>query len=161
MKRNLFILLFIIPLLIAAQDNRRNDHNGQDKNQRDNQRQKIEQLEMKRLIEVLNISHEKVNEFYARRNELFDTYSKLRKEKNELLDNMEKDIKTNKKLGETYYKSEIKKVMEIEHKMNNARDKFIGALKSMFNPEQIAKYLLFETRFREELQSLQMRPKGQ
>lgn len=148
MKRNLGALIFVlfIPFLLNAQNNKGDG----DRMGREQMRERIEQMEKIKLIELLNLNEEKSVKFFARRNDQRTNYMKLIHDYSHAIDALEKEIKSGKKVKDSFYKEEVKKVLNIENKMFNSRKNYYYSLKDILTQEQIAKYVVFEVRFREE-----------
>jgi hypothetical protein len=148
MKRLIIVILCLIPFILNAQDNQGNRRGG---NREDQQKQRIERLEKIRLIELLNLSEETVMKFFARRN---DFYNKLRKfggDKNKLIDNLEADLKSGKKFSNAYFQNGLKRILEMDIERAKQKQIFFKSLKDLLTTEQLAKYIVFETRFRDEM----------
>ncbi len=134
--------------------------NGQDK--RDQRPfEKIEQLEKAKLIEVLDLDEETAVKFFARRNEHHKVQRDLMRNRQNLLEDLEKNIK-DKISKDAYYTEQVNKIFEIDKQMSVEKQNFIRSLGDILNPQQIAKFAVFEFKFRREIaQSLmgRKRPK--
>ncbi|MBA4250166.1 MAG: hypothetical protein C0425_01305 [Chlorobiaceae bacterium] len=144
--KKIFFLIFIIifaTVSVEAQQNRK-------KQQKEGLR-KIEELEKIRLIENLNLSEENAIRFFSRRNDHQDKIREMNNQIQDLLLEMKSEIDD----GKT---SNLKKLTDDYLKMNSAiqkeRENFILSLSDILTQEQVAKFLIFQKKFRDEIQEL-------
>lgn len=144
--KKIFFLIFIIifaSVSVEAQQNRK-------KQQREGLR-KIEELEKIRLIENLNLSEENAIRFFSRRNDHQDKIREMNNQIQDLLQEMKSEIDDDKT-------SNLKKLTDDYLKMNSAiqkeRENFILSLSDILTQEQVAKFLIFQKKFRDEIQEL-------
>lgn len=119
--------------------------------------EKIERLEQAKLVEVLNLDEDKAIRFFARRNEFQKSFRNLMKERENLFDILENSIKS-KDANESQYNEQVSTILNFETKLAQEKQNFINSLSDLLSPGQIAKYVMFEHKFRRELtQSLMHR----
>jgi len=146
MKRN-FSLLFIfilLPAAVLAQGMR--DHKGP--------REKIEQLEKIKLIEALDMNEETTLKFFARRNEMRDRTDKLNDSLDVIINNLEAKFSNKDESG---YKELVNKYLSVQKQIATEHNQFIGSLYDILTNEQVAKLIVFEKRFREEIRHILFR----
>ena len=115
-------------------------------------RERIEQLEKIKLLEILNLDEETILKFFTRRNLHQEDQRKIMEERNMLLREIEKSIKwENKGEKKADYKELVERVMNIEGQMIQKRKEFIKTLGDILTEEQIAKLIVFEFNFRKEV----------
>ena len=117
-------------------------------------REKIEQLEKIKLIEALKMDEKTTLKFFARRTELMDKIRELVDKENDLLDNLNKDINSSKSKDDSYYQSMIDQYLDLEQKVSDAKKSFITSLTDILTEEQIAKLIVFQRKFREEVRDI-------
>jgi len=114
-------------------------------------REKIFQLEKIKLIETLQMDEETTLRFFARRAETESSIDGLMKNVDELLDKIDNMISDDKNPKNEELKPLIKEVIEIRLKIEQKRVDFVKSLSDILTTKQIAKFVVFEKRFREEL----------
>ncbi len=146
MKRisSLIFILMIIPVLVSAQGMK--DRNGP--------REKIEQLEKIKLIEALDMDEQTLLKFFARRNESRDRIDKLNDSLDTITDNLESKFSKGDQAG---YKELINKYLSIQKQIASEHTQFINSLYDLLTNEQVAKLIVFEKRFREEIRHILLR----
>jgi hypothetical protein len=146
MKRNfsLLFILILLPALVNAQGMR--DHKGP--------REKIEQLEKIKLIETLDMNEQTTLKFFARRNEMRDRVDKLNDSLDVIVNELEAKF-TNK--DESGYKDLVAKYLSIQKQIAAEHSRFVSSLYDILTNEQVAKLIVFEKRFREEIRHILMR----
>ncbi len=124
-----------------------------------NQRMRqLRQLEQLRLVEILDLDEETSARFFARRKEHFDNIEKLQAEKNQILNELAQKIENNEKVNSKEYRAKLQK---IERNLLEERIKFYNSLDDILTNEQIAKLLVFQSRFRKEIMRSMMKNKKQ
>jgi Spy/CpxP family protein refolding chaperone len=112
-------------------------------------RERIERFRRMRLIEILDLKEEQSVRFIARYNEFENNRRDLNKQRDEILDKIERLVRNNAE------EKEIEKVFpEVEaigRKIGEERLKFFNSLADLLSVQQRAKLLLFERRFETEL----------
>lgn len=144
--------LFIIPVIIVLvfQSTAFAQHEGM---RFKKIREKISQLEKIKLIDVLNMDETTTLKFFSRRHEYQNKMDSLFSIENNLIDNLDSSIKEGGK-DDRYYKDQIAKYFRIQDKIIESRKNFINSLSDLLTEEQIAKYVVFEKKFREDIRKL-------
>lgn len=135
---SLLFILIVIPVLVSAQGMR--DHKGP--------REKIEQLEKIKLIEALDMDEQTTLKFFARRNESRDKIDRLNDSLETITDNLESKISKGDQSG---YKVLVNKYLDIQKQIASEHSQFINSLYDILTNQQVAKLIVFEKRFREEI----------
>jgi len=117
-------------------------------------REKIEQLEKIKIIEALKMDEQTTLKFFARRTEFRDKLKDLMGKENDLLDKMDNFIKSSKDKNNSKYQGLIDQYSDLEQKMFDAKQSFITSLSDILSQEQIAKFLVFQRQFREEVREI-------
>lgn len=143
MKKVFFLLLIfsIVPSVIIAQGMR--DRRGP--------REKIEQLEKVKLIDALDMDEQTTLKFFARRNEFRNRMDALNDSLDSIVDVLESDFSGK---NNTNYKELINNYLDIEKKIATEHTRFINSLYDILSIEQVAKLIVFEKRFREEIRHI-------
>ncbi len=116
-------------------------------------REKIAQLEKIKLIDVLNMDENTTLKFFARRNQYQNKTDSLMNTENQLIDDMDSSIKSGDK-SDGYYREQITKYFRVQDEIIKSRRDFIRSLNDLLSEEQIAKYIVFEKKFREDIRNL-------
>ncbi len=112
---------------------------------------KIEQLEKIKLLEILDLDEETSIRFFARKNKHHKLQRKLIEKKDSLV-NVLNDILENGKNGEKQrILAIINEINEFEIELAKNKKQFIGSLTDLLTPEQIAKMVIFESKFKREI----------
>jgi len=143
MKKLILLLVIVISVSVTL--------TAQGKHHRRNQvPDKILQLEKIKLIETLEMDEETTLKFFSRRSEHEREMEKIHKAINEKLNKMEQIVNSDN-LQDEELKAAIEEVNLLHQRLNNNRADFINSLDDILSYEQIAKMILFERRFKEEL----------
>jgi hypothetical protein len=120
----------------------------------DDMKGKFEQLEKIKLIEALGMNEETTLRFFARRTE----HQKQQKEIQDQIDKKIEDLDVIFKSGRVVTIEELKKdineVTTLQNQLEKNRTEFINSLSDILSYEQIAKLLIFERKFREEVRRM-------
>lgn len=124
-------------------------------NRRGNPRARIDQLEKIKLIAELNMTEEVSIKFFTRRNEFREKEKKL----NERIDSLSKLIRakslsTDVRTTNAEWEKIIEEFISVEKMMRKNKIDFISSLQKFLTPQQVAEFLTFERRFREEVQDI-------
>ena len=138
----LFLILFILPSTYS-QDMMKMHKNRVNK---------LQQLERLKLIDVLNLNEETTLRFFARQKEFRNQMEESKEEGKRLLKKMKSLIENGNKKNEL--KSTINKYLTLDEKVANKKNEFIKSLSDILTEEQIAKLLVFEMKFREDIRGL-------
>ncbi len=113
---------------------------------------KLEQLERLKLIDVLNLNEETTLRFFARQKEFRNMMDINKKEAKKLLSKMQKLIKAGNKKNEL--RKTIESYLALGEKTAAQKSEFTKSLSDILTEEQIAKLLVFEMKFREDVRGL-------
>lgn len=115
---------------------------------------KLEQLEKVKLIEALNLNEDVAVRFFSRRNESRNEIESLEDKADELIVEIENTFNTNDKNLETKQKQLISEFLKTKDIIDQKRNQFIKSLDDILTTEQIAKLIVFEKKFREEIRNV-------
>jgi hypothetical protein len=135
------IILFSVPFILRAQQDRRmmNKRMG-----------RLVELEQLKLINLLNLDETTAVKLFARRKRNLNEQQALIEKKKEYIKELKKAVKEN---DDEKCDSLINKILNIEKESVKKRDEFIRSLSDILTKEQIAKVIIFETRFKDELKN--------
>ena len=125
-------------------------------------RERLDQFRKLKLIEVLDLTEENALRFFAKLNEHENKMQEIQKQRNDLIDSLE--ILVNVNASDKTLEKMFDGLMEIETKTMNERKNFRGEVKGILTTEQMAKFFVFERKFRSEVRDVmeeKMRDKGQ
>lgn len=111
--------------------------------------ERIERFRKMRLIEMLELKEEQSARFIARMNESESAQRDLQKQKDEVLDKIERLIRN--KADAKEYEKLFEEFELVSRKIATQRSEFFSGLTDLLSIEQRAKLLLFERRFQDEL----------
>ncbi|HOJ17595.1 MAG: hypothetical protein GX452_06825 [Ignavibacteriales bacterium] len=120
---------------------------------RRNAYRKIDQLEMVKLMDLLELDSETSAKFLAKR----QAYVEKRRESLIRLDSLEKFIEAKvkeKEEGSNEVKKAVTEYLELEKKIVNLKYEHINSVKGFLTNEQMARYVTYEKRFRRELMEI-------
>ncbi len=123
-------------------------------------KERIEELARIKLLEILNLNEEDAIRFFSRRNNYLDGQKELTDQRDEVMLEMEIAIRKEKTNDEFDYKAAIKKIANLEDQISEQREKFINSLSDLLSIEQIAKLIVFESKFRREIRDVLMQRRG-
>ena len=146
MKRLLYISVVLLSLSVIYYAQKR-----ERPNQEMRPVDKITQLEKVKLIEVLNLNEETSVRFFSRRNDHQKKVKELVDQRNTMIDEVQKFIKDNPKENDNLYKDQVNKLFAIDSKIAKERENFTSTLYDILTPQQVARYLVFEHKFRKEI----------
>jgi len=152
MKAKLIILLLSLTVVlpIEAQHKRFNNSSQKVKN-------KIEELENIKLIEILDLKEEDMLKFFNRRKEFLERNRQLEENKNKHIDELRTELND---LDEQKGKTAIDEIILLEENiLKNKRD-FIFSLKDILSNKQIVKLIIFERNFKKELKELLLKKRS-
>jgi hypothetical protein len=139
------IALLIIIVLVSTTLNAQRNQDGKHKVP-----ERIMQLEKIKLIETLEMDEETTLKFFARKSESDREMEKIQNTIDEKLDKMEQMINSDNAIDEEL-KAAIEELNLLHQKLDKNKTDFIKSLNDILSYEQIAKLVLFERKFREEL----------
>jgi preprotein translocase subunit YajC len=118
---------------------------------------KFEQLEKIKLIETLEMDEETTLRFFARRTEHKKQQDEIQKNIQEMIDNLDVIFKSGRAVTVEEIKADINEINNLQIQLDKNRVDFINSLSDILSYEQIAKLLVFEKRFRNEVRKLIMK----
>jgi hypothetical protein len=111
--------------------------------------ERVEQLRKVRLVETLGLGEEESVRFFARLRQHDTDMAALMREKNDLLDRLDRLVRNEAR------NEEIQKlfpdVLAVDTRVGEERQKFFRSLGDLLDPQQQARFLLFERQFDREL----------
>ena len=137
----LLIIILLVPTTLNAQRNQDGKHKVPER---------IMQLEKIKLIETLEMDEETTLKFFARKSESDREMEKIQKAIDDKLDMMELLINSNN-LQDEEFKTALDEINLMHQKLVENKTNFIKSLNDILSYQQIAKLVLFERKFREEL----------
>ena len=151
MKIKLMILFLLITGTIFSQGFRKHQWGP---------KERMEQLEQVKLLEVLNFDEETSVRFIARRNSFKEGQAKIMDERESLTFEMEQALSKGKTENDFDYAGMLEKLASIEKKFVQHRIDFVNSMKDILTTEQIAKLVVFESKFMREVRDALMRRGG-
>jgi hypothetical protein len=143
---SLVLFLFCIyAILILPQ--RKFDRDGE-------MREKIAQLEKIKLIEVMNMDEETTLRFFSRRSEFQRQHEEMRGNLDKKISDLESTLKSAKMITDAELQSMIDEILNLHLALEKERGNFIRSLDDILTTDQIARYVVFERRFKDELRRL-------
>ena len=156
--QNIYFLLIIFVSLTYA------SYSQQDRGNLIKQRNKIHQLEKLKLIDALDMDENTSIKFFARRNEMQNEIESLQDKSDDLISKLEKTLNSDNKNNESEQRQFINEILSTREKIETVKKQFINSLSDILSTEKIAKYLVFEQKFREEIRKIilnRRRPPGE
>lgn len=150
------IQILVMIILLTVNINLAQPYQKHDKNPRE----RMEQLEKLKLLEALNLNEEEAIRFFARRNEFRDEHKDIIQKRDEIILNIELAIGKDKPGNEADYEKKIKEFLMVEEKLIDHRAKFLNSLEDILTQEQIAKLIVFESKFKQEIRDLIIKRRG-
>ena len=144
MKVLIFTLILMIVLSIQSLSQM---HDRPPQHMRD----KVDQLEKIKLIETLEMDEETTLRFFSRRSEHRTKMEELTEQADEIITQMEVIFKSGKVYTEVELQSLIEEANAIHKQIVRKKSDFINSLDDILTTEQIAKLIIFERRFKDEL----------
>jgi DNA-binding ferritin-like protein len=117
-------------------------------------REKLEQLEKIKLIESLDMDEDTSIRFFARRNESKREIQELEKKIEDIIFELEKSFNTEDKNQDEKQKQLISEMLKNRESIELKRNQFINSLGDILSTEQIAKLIVFEKKFRDEIRNV-------
>ena len=115
---------------------------------------KIRELEKIKLIEILDMDEETTLKFFARRNEHLQRMEELNKSGDNKLIQIEEKIKSSENENDPEFVKLINDYIVEQERFNVERKDFINRIKDILTAKQLAKLVVFERRFREEIRHI-------
>ena len=120
-------------------------------------RERLSQLEKIKLIETLQMNEETTLKFFSRRTEHQVKMDELAGQADKTIDDMETLLKDENKYSPEQLKILIDKANSIHSEIEKEKTAFIHSLDDILTTEQIAKLIIFERRFKDELRRVLFR----
>ena len=120
----------------------------------DEMREKFEQLEKIKLIETLELNEETTLRFFARKAEHQRQQDEIQDKLSEKIDKLEVIFKSGRVATVDELKKNINEINALHSELEKNRADFINSLSDVLSYEQIAKLLIFERSFRDEIRRL-------
>lgn len=122
--------------------------------------QKMEELKKIKLIETLQMDEETSLKFFSRRSEHMKKIDGLNELREKQIDVIENILKDKKATNEATLKKEINEYYQITDKIHKERQNFINSISEILTNEQMAKFIVFEERFRNEVNALLLKERN-
>ena len=148
-------VFFIIGLLLLFTSTFAQMHDGPPHHMR----KKLEQLEKIKLIETLKMDENTTLRFFSRRSGLQIKVNEIKERGENNFQQLDSMLKSGKSYTEEELGSLVDENKSIPLQIEKARLEFINSLGDILSPEQIAGFILFERKFREELRNVLLRDK--
>ena len=117
-------------------------------------RAKFEQLEKIKVIETLEMNEETTLRFFSRKSEHQKQQDEIQDKIREKIDNLEVIFKSGRVATVDELKKNISEINALQSELEKNRIEFINSLSDILSYEQIAKLLIFERKFRDEIRRL-------
>ena len=140
----MFALILLTPIIYSQQMKETKMKN----------REKLEQLEKIKLIESLDMDEDTSIRFFARRNESKREIQELEKKTEDIIFELEKSFNTEDKNQDEKQKQLISEMLKNRESIELKRNQFINSLGDILSTEQIAKLIVFEKKFRDEIRNV-------
>ena len=149
--KKLFLLITAVLLICgpAAAQHMERDDMGPDGNRGPDK--KIEELEKIKLIDALNMDENTTLKFFARRNKFRSEMKQMGTQADDVLAKINTELDKGKNVDQANLKSLISQLGEIQVNIAKKRGEFVNSLSDILTTEQIAKMLVFEKKFRDEI----------
>ncbi len=119
--------------------------------------EKLRQLEKIKLIETLEMDEETTLKFFSRRTEHRNDVDQLHEELEGVLIQIESVLSGEQEASEEELKTLIEHANKTDNEISLSKSKFIHSLGDLLSTRQIAKLIVFERRFRDELRDVLFR----
>ena len=114
---------------------------------------RLEEFEKIRLLEVLELDEETAVKFIIRRNNHRKTMDSIIEKRFLMINDLQNNIKS-EKYSDNDIKKDINKILSIEKELAEERSRFIVSLYDILTVEQVAKVITFEDRFRSDIKKM-------
>jgi len=120
-------------------------------------RGKFEQLEKIKLIEALEMNEETTLRFFARKTEHQKQQEEIQQNIDKKIDALEIIFKSGRVATIDELKSNINEINTLRSELEKNRTDFINSLSDILSYDQIAKLIIFERNFRDQIRQLIMK----
>lgn len=142
------VVLFLISSAIIAQRGKWQD---------EEMRAKFEQLEKIKIIETLQMDEETTLRFFARKSEHQKQQDEIHEKIRFKIDNLDVIFKSGRVATVDEIKTNINEINALSNQLEKNRTDFINSLSDILSYEQIAKLIVFERKFKDEIRRLIIR----
>ncbi|HTX98874.1 MAG TPA: hypothetical protein VMG09_02515 [Bacteroidota bacterium] len=111
--------------------------------------ERLERLRNLRMVEMLDLKEDQSVRFFARLKEHDQARHELRKQRNDILDQVERLVRNH--AADAEYEAPFAQIAAIDQKLSEENRSFFAGLGDILTTEQRGKLLLFERRFESEL----------
>ncbi len=120
-------------------------------------RAKFEELENIKLIETLQMDEETTLRFFSRKSAHKLQQDEIQEKIKSNIDNLDVILKSGRAVTTDELKSQINEINNLELQLEKNKVEFLNSLSDILSYEQMAKMIIFEKRFRNEVRKLLMR----
>jgi Spy/CpxP family protein refolding chaperone len=142
-RTQIFIIFLLITTIIYSQENKPRF--------RSKAIEKIEQIEMARLIQVLDLDEETSVKFFARRKEYREKVQSLMLNRKNLIEEVEELLKKENDVNANSFKQKFNELIDLDEKIVNEKNEFYKSLFNILTPKQVLKLITFDEKFRREI----------
>ena len=121
-------------------------------NKSDGTRERLEELEKIKLLEILELNEKSMLQFFSRRKEFKENIQKLERERNAKLDRINEMVESN--ADDKEFKEIIDDVINIQKEINKQEENYITSLDGLLTYKQISQLLAFERNFKREVKEI-------
>lgn len=114
--------------------------------------QRVEQLKKLKMQEAMALDEETSVRFFARYNEHQEDLRKVGRKRAEAIDELELLVRKN--APDTEIDAKLKDVVKVEREVAEVRQRFFDKLGDILTKQQIARYVVFERNFNQDLRDL-------
>lgn len=150
MKQLIFLMILMVTVITGTEAQNRN---------RQGPHKKIEQLEKIKIIEILNMDEETSIRFFTRHAEFKKVMEENQIRCDKQIATLDELVQRGNQTNSEEYKKQMNEFWKLETEMLNERKKFYDSLSGLLSDEQIAKLIVFEKQFRDEIRHILMREK--
>ncbi len=118
--------------------------------------ERIEQMETRKLIEILELKEETAVRFFARRSEYRNKHLDLLNQRQEIIRSIGVLLSNEDTGEESRFKEKLNGLTETEWKIFKEKENFYKSLSDLLSAKQILKLALFDERFRREVRETLM-----
>jgi len=144
--KKIFLLLFLFSIILSTSYSQERMRHGNDQKPL----QRIEQWERTKLIDALNLNEETAVRFFARKHENQKKIKEILDQRDDAIGDIEDDLR-NGNQNDASYQKKVDNLLSIENSISTERQNFLRSLSDLLSPIQIAKLVVFESKFRKEV----------
>jgi hypothetical protein len=115
---------------------------------------KIKELEKLKLLEILDMDEETTLKFFTRRNEHLKNMEELNESSDNKLEQIEEKIKSSENENDPEFTTLVNDYLVEQDRFNTERKDFLNGVKGILTPKQLAKLVVFERRFKEDIRDI-------